>query len=284
MKIGVIGYGHFAGVVCSCLSLTHDLIQRDESPFLIRDGQTPVEHEPGWADLMQRNRPILMQGNLDSCDLVWIAYDVPLDADGLPVVDEILARIQRLDATLPKTIPFLVSCQWPVGTTRKIAQQCEGRAFVYVMENVRVGKAIADFQANPISICGVNAVTRCAVFEQLCSSVSGDTLWMSWESAELTKHTTNAFMALQIAFVNEIARVAESVGALPADVARGLRSDARVSPQAPLRPGGPFGGGSLKRDLLVLEQLRYNHGLSTPILDAILDSNGIAETLHSQPA
>ncbi len=91
---------------------------------------------------------------------------------------------------------------------------------------------------------------------------------MSIESAEMAKHTTNAFMALQIAFANEIAAICQTVQASPDDVLAGLMTDARVSPLAPLKPGKPFGGGSLQRDLLVLEGLT-----DAPIIHAIRQSN-----------
>lgn len=278
MKLGVIGYGHFAGVVTGCLMNSDHVPWRwDEEPHLLRAGQSIVE--PGLDELFRTHEDDFVtveahpERYLDDAALLWIAYDVPLDAAGAPVVDDIIARIQRLDAALPKSIPFLVSCQWPVGTTRKIAAQCEGREFVYVMENVRVGKAIADFQANPLPAIGAADIPQGVVWDFIKSIQTKDAWCGSWESIELAKHTTNAFMALQIAFINEIGRIADAVGAEKADVSRALMSDARVSPHAPLKPGGPFGGGSLKRDLLVLEQVGEDHKLVTPIIDSILMSN-----------
>lgn len=276
MKIGVIGFGHFAGIVALCLDQKgHTIIQSDEQPYLVRADQRQAAEELGYVDgLLKANiQQFAAFTCLTTCELLWIAYDVPLDERGAPVIDEILMRIQRLDTALPKTIPFLVSCQWPVGTTRKIAALCDGREFVYVLENVRAGKAIADFQAQPFPLIGQIAPLSRPVCD-LVGSLHQNPALMLWESAEMAKHTLNAFMALQIAFINEIARICEAVGANPDDVSRALLSDPRVSPQAYLKPGPPFGGGSLKRDLLVLQQLRYDHALTLPILDAILESNG----------
>ena len=101
----------------------------------------------------------------------------------------------------------------------------------------------------------------------------------------MAKHALNAFLSLQIAFTNEIARVCESVGASADDVSRALLSEDRVSPKAPLKPGPPFGGGSLQRDCRTLEQLTAQHGLYAPLLNAILPSNsGVAPpSLISSP-
>jgi UDPglucose 6-dehydrogenase len=208
---------------------------------------------------------------LTEADLFWIAYDVPLDAAGAPVTTEILTRIRRLHGELPITMPFLVSCQWPVGTMRFLAHDCPGREFVYVMENVRVGKAIEDFKADPLPAIGALHLPSGVVWQFIKSLATVKAPWCSsWETIEFAKHAMNAFLALQIAFANELARMAP-MGVDMADVTRVLRSDPRVSPKAPLLAGAPFGGGSLKRDLLVLETLKPS--AFTPIIASILTSN-----------
>ncbi len=260
MNITVVGMGHFAGVVAFCLvEQSHLVHQRDVEPFLMRQGQKLAEDELGW-------RPWKMFGTV-SQHLVWIAYDVPLDAQGAPVVTEVLERLDHWHDLYGRDVPFLISCQWPVGTMRQVQARCKGRKLFYVMENVRVGKAIQDFRRQTFLAIGTDELVPPAIVD-LLRPFTDCLLVMKPESAELAKHTVNAFMALQIAFINEIARVAQDVGASADDVSRVLLSDARVSPQAPLHHGRPFGGGSLKRDLKVLEQLTH-----APILNAILASN-----------
>lgn len=292
MKIGVIGLGHFAGVVAVCLADSgHGIGIYDFSPPLVRADQRQARDEQGWVDLEGKVRAHIQCSQsgepplpmLSSCDLLWIAYDVPLFADGAPDPSEVNNRIKWLSDELPLHIPFLISCQWPVGSTRYMADRCPGRELIYVMENVRVGKAVADFYACPIPLMGVKRlpvhVADNPLHSRVWKLVDGlpalkcHPLIVSWESAEMAKHATNAFMALQIAFANEIARLCAGTAADPQDVMRGVMSDARVSPSAPLKPGGPFGGGSLKRDLLVLQQLIDQHGIHAPILRAILPSN-----------
>ncbi len=270
MNIGVIGFGHFAGVVAHGLTLKqHTVTAFDYVPPLLRPDQRRSDEEPGWT----LNYDIAAL-HLPPVDLVWIAYDVPLDDAGAPVVDEIRARLRRLDADLPIDIPCLVSCQWPVGTMRSIADEdgAEGREWIYVMENVRAGKAVSDFAADPILAIGASSLPQGLLWKFLRSLATTREPWCgSWESIEFAKHSLNAFLALQIAFVNELARLAPHDVNM-ADVTRVLKSDPRVSPLAPLTAGPKFGGGSLKRDLLVLEKL--NTFAHTPIINAILLSNG----------
>jgi UDPglucose 6-dehydrogenase len=269
MRISVIGYGHFAGVV------SHGLTQRgyhvtafDFVPPLLRPDQKRSDEEPGWSltyDISAVTVPAA------DADLFWIAYDVPLTDAGAPNVTEILARIRRLHPLVAPHVPFLVSCQWPVGTMRVLAHECPGREFVYVMENVRVGKAIEDFARDPIPSLGLIALPKGVVWQFIKSLATVKEPWCSaWETIEFAKHAMNAFLALQIAFANELARLAP-MGVDMADVTRVLRSDPRVSPKAPLLAGAPFGGGSLKRDLLVLDTLKPS--AFTPIIASILTSN-----------
>ncbi len=270
MNICVIGFGHFASVVAAVLAKRRHLVmQSDETPHLLRANQLAPSQEPAYTTLAvtMRARGRLVT-ELPSVDLYWIAYDVPLDDAGAPITDGIEARILRLNlATLPAKVPFVVSCQWPVGTTARLEALCPDRTFIYVLENVRAGKAVADFEHQHALIVGARAPLPVAS-EDVLHSVCDDLLMMAPESAELSKHALNAFLALQIAFVNEIADIARTVDAEPGDITKALLSDPRVSPLAPLHAGAPFGGGSLQRDLFVLERLS-----DAPIIHAIRASN-----------
>lgn len=284
MNVCVIGYGHFASIVATVTAgRGHRVSQTDETPHLIRANQITLDKEPGYTALASE---MFNAGNLvtalPSVDVYWIAYDVPLDADGAPVIAEIRRRIIALDNRVHKDIPFIVSCQWPVGTIAMLEKQCPARQFVYVMENVRAGHAISDFQFQPAIIAGRRSSLSANVLELLHSLGQRRSapspfyefiIEMQPESAELSKHALNAFIALQIAFVNELGDVASHVSASMHDVSFAMLSDPRVSQRAPLRAGSPFGGGSLKRDLVVLQRLVQEYGLSTPILSSILRSN-----------
>ncbi len=99
---------------------------------------------------------------------------------------------------------------------------------------------------------------------------------MSYESAELAKQTLNAFLALQIAFINEIGSVAKAVGADVDDVSRVLLADRRVSLQAPLHAGKPFDSPCFTRDLEALECLMSPNDPCYPLVLSINPSNAVA--------
>jgi UDPglucose 6-dehydrogenase len=96
---------------------------------------------------------------------------------------------------------------------------------------------------------------------------------MSVESAEMTKHALNAFLATSVTFANEVAVLCEAVGADAKEVERGLKAEARVGPGAYLSPGAAFAGGTLARDVAFLARIGSDQGRPTHLLSAVKESN-----------
>ena len=98
---------------------------------------------------------------------------------------------------------------------------------------------------------------------------------MAVESAEMTKHAINAFLATSVTFINEVATICEAVGADAKEVERGLKSESRIGPRAYLTPGGPFAGGTLARDIAYLTELGESAGNRPALIAAVKTSNEI---------
>jgi UDPglucose 6-dehydrogenase len=96
---------------------------------------------------------------------------------------------------------------------------------------------------------------------------------MSVESAEMTKHAVNAFLATSVTFINELAALCERVGADAKEVERGLKTETRIGPHAYLGPGGAFAGGTLARDVNFLRALGTTLQRPTPLMDGVVASN-----------
>lgn len=205
-------------------------------------------------------------------DLVWACYDTPLSADGADF-QWVIGQIQRATWRYPVETPFLVSSQLPVGTIKHLEHCSPGRPFAYSPENLRVAHAEADFIRQERVIVGY----RNPIFDPLLHTLFKPFTWKmivtSPETAEMVKHALNAYLGMNIAFANEIAKIAKAVGADMAGIERALLTERRISPEAPLHAGAPFGKGHLARDLHTLEDLSRQHGLSTPLLMSILQSN-----------
>jgi len=109
--------------------------------------------------------------------------------------------------------------------------------------------------------------------QELLRPFSSRIEWMSVESAEMTKHALNAFLATSVAFVNEVATLCEQVGADAKEVERGLKSDLRIGSRAYLSPGAAFAGGTLARDIMFLTNIGAAHNQPTHLLSAVRESN-----------
>ena len=288
MNIGVLGLWHLGSVTAGALAaLGHRVVGLDADESTVTNlnrGLAPV-FEPGLQELITRG---LSAGNLrfsssladaKGCDVLWVTYDTPVDDDDHADAESVLARIEAaMNAIGPETL-VLVSSQLPVGSIHRLEQSAgAGRAGVPPRmacspENLRLGRAVADFLHPKRIIAGVRSERDRELLRPLLGSISESIEWMSVESAEMTKHAINAFFAASIAFANEIATLCESAGADAKEVERGLKTDSRIGPGAYLAPGSAFAGGSLARDVGFLTRTALGHGLITPLLSSVLPSN-----------
>jgi UDPglucose 6-dehydrogenase len=288
MKVCVLGLWHLGTVTAACAaSGGHDVTGVDFDRAVVErlcEG-TPPLFEPGLEDLVRRG---LADGRLHfstdpaaaaGADLVWVAYDTPVDDEDRADVEYVVERTLRLYPHLADGATVLVSSQLPVGTTRRLgeafAAQAGGRrvSFAYSPENLRLGSAIAVYTKPDRVVAGVGDTPAREAVARLFSPFTDRIEWMSVESAEMTKHALNAFLATSVTFINEIAAICERVGADAADVARGLKTEVRIGPRAYLSPGGAFAGGTLARDIVFLSGLGRDLHLPSHVLASVKASN-----------
>lgn len=285
MKVTVHGLGHLGCVTAACLAARgHDVIGLDPDEDVVRalhDGRPDVE-EPGLGERIASG---LSSGRLSftadagsalrGAEAVWLAFDTPVDASDDGDVRWVRARFDDVAHRIPSGCLVLVSSQVPVGFTAGLERDWPAPRlrFAYSPENLRVGRALADFDRPERVVVGVRRDADREAVAALLHPFAGRILWMSIESAEMAKHALNAFLATSVAFANEIARVSEGVGADAREVERALRSEPRIGPRAYLSPGGPFAGGTLARDVRFLRGLARRSGRDAPLLDGVLASN-----------
>ncbi len=215
------------------------------------------------------------------CRVLWGCYDVPIDGQGCANYDQVLQWIADDINTIIAEKPadrspplVLISSQMPVGTIAKFENGFPGWSFVYQPENIRVATAVADFESQARVIIGRREPQYDQLLADLFAPFTKRVIFTDPETAEMVKHVLNTYLGMSIAFSNEMAQLCRAVGADPDTVTEALRSDARVSPKAPLKAGAPFGGGHLARDIRVLNELADKHGLNVPLISHIAESNG----------
>lgn len=289
MKICVQGLWHLGSVTAACLaSVGHNVVGLDSDSSNVSNlskGKAPI-FEPGLDELLQvgidsdnlsfTTSPVEA---LTDVQVLWVAFDTPVDDDDKSDVEFVQDQIQIALPFLAEDALVIVSSQLPVGSIHKLETYAKENKsvnnlyFACIPENLRLGDALNVFLKPDRVVIGLRGQQMREVLQKLISPITEKVEWMSLESAEMTKHAINAFLATSVTFANELAVICEVVGADAKEVERGLKTESRIGPRAYLSPGGPFAGGTLARDVTFLANQGQVFGLSTPLLASLSLSN-----------
>lgn len=289
MKICVQGLWHLGSVTAACLaSLGFEVVGVDPSKSIVKElneGKGPL-FEPGLDDLIKKglqNEKLKFVENyenaLSGASILWVTFDTPVDEDDKADVDYVILQIKNILKYAERNLMVIVSSQLPVGSIALLEGYVNKEfplhdiRFSSSPENLRLGKALDVFLNPDRIIVGVRSDDYKLKLEELFKSITTRIEWMSTESAEMTKHAINSFLATSVTFANEIASICEVVGADAKDVERGLKTEMRIGPKSYLSPGGPFAGGTLARDIEFLAQESRSKGLSVPLISSVKLSN-----------
>ncbi len=249
-------------------------------------GAAPL-FEPGLDDLLQRG---LASGNLrfttDYADglrgasFVWIAYDTPVNERDEVDLTGVMAAAEEIGRHIENAAIVIVQSQVPVGTCERIESIVRAGAssrrfgIACVPENLRLGKALECFRNPAMMVIGSDQLTTADRVESLLSRIPCKKVRMDLRSAEMTKHAINFYLATCVSYINELANLCDALGANAGMVSSALRMDERVSPRAPLLPGGlGFAGATLARDVRSLQAVGKRVGHPTHLADAVLEVN-----------
>ena len=289
MKVCVQGLWHLGSVTAACLaSVGNDVVGLDADQKTIDGlslGEAPL-FEPGLDTLVLAG---VASGALRfttsiadaaaGAEVLWVTFDTPVDDDDRADIEFVSNQVKSVLPALADGTVVLISSQLPVGSIRKLENFVRENlpnkrmSFACSPENLRLGKALDVFLKPDRIVVGVRSEDDRKKLEKLLLPITGSLEWMSVESAEMTKHAINAFLATSVTFANEIASICEMVGADAKEVERGLKSETRIGPKAYLSPGGPFAGGTLARDIEFLGVATRSGQLATPLLSSVRASN-----------
>ena len=289
MKVCVLGLWHLGSVTAACLaSVGHDVTGLDSNSGIVEKLQKaePPVSEPGLDGLIREG---INAGQLrftsdakiaiSSAEVLWVTYDTPVDENDQADVEFVFEEVLKLLSFLSIDTTVLVSSQLPVGSIRRFEDISvekypeKNTRFAYSPENLRLGKSLDVFLHPDRVIIGVRRQEDREILGELLGSITDKILWMSVESAEMTKHAINAFLGMSITFINEIASICEIIGADAHEVETGLKSETRIGPAAYLSPGAAFAGGTLARDIEFLKNMGSLNNLVNPLISSIRKSN-----------
>ncbi|WAC19637.1 nucleotide sugar dehydrogenase [Luteolibacter sp. SL250] len=291
-SISVFGLGYVGSVVAALLaSRGHKVIGVDviQSKVDAMNAGEATFHEPGLAELTSgAHRAKLLRATTDTAeaiagtDISLVCVGTPSTAAGsldLAFVEEVTGNIgAALRAKSTRHHLIYRSTMLP-GSTRglvdthlkDLVDDLKLQVFFYP-EFLRQGTAVKDMIEPSLSVVGsydpevdISAIRK--IFD-------ASTEQTDLESAELIKYACNAFHAAKVSFANEIGRISKGIGVDAVNVMRVICQDTRlnISPYY-LRPGTPFGGSCLPKDVSALNHLSRSRALSTPMLDSLLASN-----------
>lgn len=282
MKITVLGLWHLGSVTAACCAEHFDVTGLDfdqKTIVSLRGGRAPIQ-EPGLDELIQkgigRRKLLFTTDAKEACagaEIVWVCYDTPVDENDRADDAFVIRQIKKCLPYIRAGALVLISSQLPAGTCRNLQKSARKVSFAVSPENLRLGRALEVFQKAERVIVGTENNAARQKLETLFRPFTSNLIFMSPESAEMTKHALNGFLALSVTYMNEVARVCERVGADAKEVEEGLKTDVRIGRKAYLSPGQAFAGGTLARDVVTLSRIGKEKGAQLSLIPSILKSN-----------
>lgn len=270
-KIGVIGLWHLGCVIsASWVKLGYSVIGFDydfERVRKLNEGIPPI-FEPNLKETIEqglKDKLLSFSNNITSlsaCDFIFLSYDTPVRDDDSSDTSILEKSVRDVRSVMKHESVLIISSQSPAGfcsILRNILKESnDSLELAYSPENLRLGEAIECYLKPGRIILG----TASNVAEQKCinlfKNITNEIISMNLESAEMVKHGINSFLAMSIVFANSMSDICEIKNARIDDVIQGMKSDTRIGDRAYLSPGIGFSGGTLGRDLKVLNEANEN--------------------------
>jgi UDPglucose 6-dehydrogenase len=296
MKITVIGTGYVGLVSGACLAdVGNDVLCLDLDASKIRileDGGIPI-HEPGLLEIVRSN---VAAGRLRfTTDIAravahgtiqFIAVGTPPDEDGSADLQYVLAAARNIGRHMTDYKVIVDKSTVPVGTGDKVKQAVaevlaeRGVAVPYAIvanpEFLKEGAAVEDFMRPDRIVVGAEDEQAIHLMRALYAPFQRSrerVIVMDIRSAELTKYAANAMLATRISFMNEMANLADKLGADIEMVRQGIGSDPRIGLYF-LYPGCGYGGSCFPKDVQALQRTaRVDAGIELKVLNAVEDAN-----------
>ena len=255
---------------------------------LLQEGGIPI-YEPGLKELVERNVnagrltfSADVETSVRNAEVIFIAVGTPMGDNG----EADLKAVEAVATTLAKNLnSYKIICTKstvPVGTGARlealIAQEKESDYEFDVVSNpefLREGSAVKDFLLPDRVILGVNSERAADMMKQVYRSLFINETPMvitNVPSSEMIKYASNAFLAVKISFINEMANLADKVGADVHTIARAMGLDGRISSKF-LHPGPGYGGSCFPKDTEALVYTGEQHGVDFQVVKAAIGAN-----------
>lgn len=291
MRVTVFGTGYVGLVTGSCLAEVGNQvvcvdIDKAKVDGLNR-GVIPI-YEPGLEELVLANHAsgrltftTEAQAPIEHGDIIFIAVGTPPDEDGSADLQYVLAVARTIGRYINRAAVIVNKSTVPVGTADRVREAIAGELrergasiqfdVVSNPEFLKEGDAVKDCMRPDRIVIGTGSGTAMEQMKRLYAPFNRNherIVAMDVRSAELTKYAANAMLATKISFMNEMANIAERVGADIEMVRHGIGSDPRIG-YSFIYPGAGYGGSCFPKDVQALERTARQHGYEARILHAV---------------
>jgi UDPglucose 6-dehydrogenase len=304
MKVTVIGTGYVGLVSGACLAeLGNNVmcLDIDEDKIkMLKEGKVPI-HDPGLEELVIKNleakRLHFTTDEKESVNhgaIQFIAVGTPPDEDGSADLQYVLAAAKNIGKHMNSQKIIIDKSTVPVGTAESVKSVVQAELTLrkidlpfHIVSNpefLKEGAAVADFMRPDRIIIGADDPGAIETMKELYEPFRRNhdrLVVMDIKSAELTKYAANAMLATRISFMNELALLAEKLGADIEQVRQGIGSDPRIGYNF-LYAGCGYGGSCFPKDLSALQKTAKDNGLSLRILEAVEKANENQKTVLIQ--
>ncbi len=291
MRVCIFGTGYVGLVTGTCLAeVGHDVVCVDIDAAKVEglnQGVIPI-YEPGLTPMVRANHAAgRLRFSTDAAagiahgDIIFIAVGTPPDEDGSADLQYVLAVARTIGRHLDRAAVIVDKSTVPVGTADKVkatiaaelAARGAGIGFDVVSnpEFLKEGAAVEDCMRPDRIVIGADSAAAIATLKRLYAPFNRNhdrIVSMDVRSAELTKYAANAMLATKISFMNEIANIAEQVGADVEQVRKGIGSDPRIGWHF-IYPGAGYGGSCFPKDVQALARMAQQSGVQPRLLDAV---------------
>ncbi len=290
MRITIAGAGYVGLVAGTCYASTGNTVVLADTDAgriaVLQDGKLPI-YEPGLGELLAENIrtgrisfTTDLAGACRDAEIIGIAVGTPSKSDGSADLSYVDAVAETIGKNIKDYCVVVTKSTVPIGTCRRLEQTVRKHTdvpFDYVSnpEFLKEGSAVSDFLSPERVIIGATSERARKIMAHIYAPFMRQgrrILFMDPLSAELTKYACNAMLATRISFMNEIARLAETVNADVQQVRMGMGSDSRIG-KSFLFPGLGYGGSCFPKDVKALVYTGNKHGVNMGVVAAADTAN-----------
>lgn len=286
MKISIVGLWHLGTTYCVGLAkLGHQVHGVDPNPSVpkILSSGDLIIFEPKLKDILEeklKSKDLTFSSKYESCsesDVIFVTFDTPVREDDSSDTEYVFREIDKILMFVNQGALLVICSQLPIGSCKRISEAAKGLGKHVVVvshpENLRLGRAFETFFNPDRLVFGTLDGRPIELLQAIFYKLQKPILWMKQESAEMSKHALNGFLATSITYAGEIAQLCAEFGADAKEVELALKSDSRIGTKAYLSPGLGFSGGTLARDIDNLARLQQSVHREAGIIPIILKSN-----------